>query len=151
MQVLEAEFVLVAVVQEPDSAGGPEGAPAQAALVRGVKTYHLHVQKVQQAAANAFVDAAALTHYGGVPYEALYSGVFLDEGALQSYISMYEAEVGPPYLEGVRVANEEVMAHRVVSSFTSGAFDHFFCLLSVLHGIPACCTDMPLRRRPMQR
>ena len=118
------------LVAEVEADGGDAPGATQAALCSGIKTYHLHVQKVQQAASNAFVDAAALTHYGGAPYEALYSGVFLDEGALRTYVSMFEAELGAPYADEVRAANEVALAHKVAAGFASGA-------------LAPCCSAIP--------
>jgi hypothetical protein len=119
--VLEAEFVVVAEVAEQAAAESRLPSSLRPTFCSAIKTYHLHVQAVESVTDNAFINAAALTHYADVPYEALYSGVFLEEAAMRVYISMYHSEVGPPYTPSVRATNEELLVQKVLNSFKSGA------------------------------
>ena len=118
LQVVEAEFVLVAEV--PYSEGQAEAAGSVLpTFVSAVKVYHLHVQRGEKGADNAFVNAELLTHYADTPFEALYCGFFLEEAAVRAYVSMYDG--GPAYAQEARQQNERVLAEKVTENFKVGA------------------------------
>jgi hypothetical protein len=117
--MLEAEYVVVAEVPSTEGEGSGALDRKHATFCKAIKMYHLHVQKVKDTS-ETIVDATALTHYGGVPYEALYSGFFVHEAALQLYMCMFEAESGLALAAETKAANEALLVKKLATGFTSG-------------------------------
>jgi hypothetical protein len=115
--VLEAEYVVIAEVPHMRDDGHAQDILLPT-FVSAVKAYHLHVQRGEKGSDNAFVSAEMLTHYADTPFEALYSGFFLEEAAMRTYVSMYD--VGQPYAQEVKVLNEQLLAGKVSESFKAG-------------------------------
>jgi hypothetical protein len=123
--MLEAEYVIVAEVPSVEGKDSSLEASGHkhATFCKAIKIYHLHVQRATDTSDPA-LDVTALTHYGGVPYEALYSGVFMHESVLQMYMCMFEADVGLALGAQTRAANEALLATKIAAGFTSGVSLH---------------------------
>lgn len=117
--MVEAEFVVVA--EMPSDVPTADGARLTTSFCLARKQYHLHVQATESKRDAVFINPEALTHYSNVPYEALYSGVFVEEAAMRMYISMFQAEVGPPYAPNTLKANRALLFNKVAHSFNAGA------------------------------
>lgn len=122
MQVIETTFITI--VELPGGANKNVSAqlpgPATGAFCLASKGYHLHVQKVPDTASIALVDAQGVSHYGGHPYAALYGGVFLEEAALRTYVSFFEAEHGSPDSADVREPNLRELQSRAAYGLKAG-------------------------------
>ena len=120
VQYLEAEFVLIGEVASSLDAAA-KAQELQPTIFLAVKAYHLHLQSVNAPSENAFINAASITHYGDSPYEALLSGIFMEEAAMRMYLSMYSSECGSPYAEELCAQHEKLLNIKVLDCFQSGA------------------------------
>eukprot|EP00798_Chlamydomonas_sp_ICE-L_P013006 gene13006-3505_t len=113
-----AKINLVAMLDEGGRAAydsvrtHPENATLRYKMV--TKTYYFHYSRYELSS----VVLQQLSHYGSLPYEALFEGYFADKAAAKHYMGMYvgtKSESRLPYWDDNRVPNIEVLVNQISS------------------------------------
>lgn len=118
MQVLEAEYVMVAEVPQHSNDSTSSGGLVPS-FISGCKSYHLHLHKVKSLSETSFAKPDELTHYADHPLQALFSGVFLEEASMRTYLGMYQGS-GSAYSQESVAQHQRLLAAKVVACFQEG-------------------------------